>query len=58
MVLLYMYLHDLIKQDRFDLQVLKAANVSRCLDGFLFLKYKPMKIDWKLFIFATIRNGK
>ena len=32
----YIHLHNFIQQDRFDLQVFKVADVSRCLDGFLF----------------------
>lgn len=38
------YLHDFIKQYRFDFQVFKVTNVARSLDGFLFQreqKYNP-----------------
>lgn len=38
MIVLGLYLHDFIKQDRFDFQVFKVANVSRCLDWFLILR--------------------
>lgn len=37
MSLTLVYLHDFIKQHRLDFQVFKVANVTRGLDGLLFL---------------------